>query len=210
MRVIRNFVAFEGGDGSGKSTQLRLLSRIFSSRPELPPLHPTFEPTDGPVGRFIRSALRREPPLQPETLARLFAADRNEHLYGHDGILARIERGELVVCDRYILSSLIYQGITCGKDLPRELNKSFPLPEALVFFDLDPCLAVRRLGTRAERDPYETVAFQAQVREAYCAALPGYAAAGVRVAVLDASAPEEEVAAALWREMRKLPILGAW
>jgi dTMP kinase len=207
VTVIPNFVVFEGGDGSGKSTQLRLLAQRFESQPDLPRLFPTFEPTDSSIGRLIRSALRQDPPLLPETVARLFAADRNEHLYRQGGILSRCGKGELVVCERYTLSSLIYQGITCGKDFSWKLNAGFPLPEALIFFALDPRLACRRIAARHTKDIYENLPFQAQVQERYHEALPRCAEAGVRVAVVDASAPEGEVAGALWRELKKLPIL---
>ena len=114
-----------------------------------------------------------------------------------------------MVCERYTLSSFVYQGITCGKELPQELNAPFPFPEALIFFDIDPDRACQRLEARQVKDIYETLAFQARVREAYHEALPRYKKAGVRVAVVDASAPEETVADALWRELKKLPILEA-
>ena len=172
MTIIPNFAVFEGGDGSGTSTQLDLLHRRFAcsrgtsleisavfpgpaqglaDAPTGPVLYRTAEPTDGPVGTLIRQALGGKLPLRAETLARLFSADRQEHLYGPGGIAEHCARGELVVCDRYVLSSLVYQGITCGEELPLGLNRDFPGPELLFFFDLDPDIATKRLETRRER-----------------------------------------------------------
>ena len=211
MLSIHNFAVFEGIDGSGTTTQLRFLTERFAKdspdSPPLPPLYGTFEPTGGPVGRLIRSVLGGEIPLEPATVARLFAADRNEHLYGKDGIVDRCERGEFVVSDRYLPSSLVYQGITCGEELPRRLNADFPLPELLLFFDLDPKIAGQRLKTRAGRDIYEYLEFQVKARERYRALLPEYEEAGVRVEYIDASAQIEDVAEQVWRAVQKMPII---
>ncbi|MDR2900663.1 MAG: dTMP kinase, partial [Treponema sp.] len=140
MSIISNFIVFEGGDGTGTSTQCERIRRRVSNVS----CFITFEPTDGPIGKIIRSALKKDLMLQPETLARLFAADRNEHLYQSDGIVERCNRGEIVVSDRYIPSSLVYQGIECGEELPAKLNKDFPLPELLFYFDIDPAIALER------------------------------------------------------------------
>jgi dTMP kinase len=205
MDVIPNFVVFEGGDGSGTSTQMDLLRRRFSRELRCK-FHGTAEPTAGPIGKLIREALGGRLPLQPETLARLFAADRQEHLAGHDGITGRCRRGELVVCDRYVLSSLVYQGITCGDELPMLLNRGFPVPELLLFFDLDPDIAAKRLESRPEREIFEYRDFQVQVRRRYRDLLPWYAGEGARVASIDASQGPEKVAEVVWAHLQKMPI----
>jgi dTMP kinase len=206
--ILQNFIVFEGGDGSGTSTQIELLRRRFDSRRDggLPALFTTFEPSDGPIGRLIREALRGDLPLRPETAARLFAADRNEHLYGSGGVREHCLRGDLAVSDRYVPSSLVYQGLDCGEALPALLNRDFPLPELLLFFDLDPRIALERLETRPGRDLYERLDFQIRVRERYRALLPAYASPGVRLEYLDASRPAEEVAEEVWRLLRNMPI----
>ena len=222
MKILNNFVVFEGGDGSGTSTQMEILKSSFTAQPGLgffnvyPPkgpgssplrLFPTFEPSDGPIGRFIRSALRGEISLKNETLAFLFAADRNEHLFGPGGIEEHAKLGDLVVCDRYILSSLVYQGITCGEELPVRLNSSFPLPEVLIFFDVAPEIAQKRMENRQKKDIYEFLEFQVQVRERYRALLPEFEAAGCKVVIIDASRPPDEVADEVWKILQKMPIL---
>ena len=209
MQILANFAVFEGGDGSGTSTQIALLAEQFArSRPHNPVFFPTAEPTSGAIGRLIRSALKNDPPLLPDTLARLFAADRGEHLYASGGIIERCKRGELVVCDRYIPSSLVYQGIECGEQLPRGLNAPFPAPELLLFFDLDPHIALERLSSRPSLEIYERLEFQKKVRERYHALLGEYRDAGVRVEIVDASQSVEKVAAEVWRHIAKMPING--
>jgi dTMP kinase len=209
-KTVSNFVVLEGCDGSGTTTQMEFLRKqpaFGENSSPFPPLYNTFEPTDGPVGKLIRSVLRGEITLLPETLARLFAGDRHEHLYGREGIDRRCRRGELVVCDRYVLSSLVYQGISCGEELPRSLNDSFPLPELTLFFDLDPELALKRLEGRRIKEIYENLDFQVQVREGYHRALDRYRDQGGRVEIIDASGKPGEVAEAVWRLIQKLPIM---
>jgi len=207
MEILSNFAVFEGGDGSGTSTQLALLGRKFAAdHGGSPVFFLTAEPVEGPIGRIIRSALKNNPSLRPDTLARLFAADRGEHLYAPDGIVERCKRGELVVCDRYVLSSLVYQGIECGEELPRSLNECFPAPELLLFFDIDPQIALERLHSRPSLEIYEHLEFQKKVRERYHAQLGGYRDAGVRVEVIDASQSVEKAAEEVWSHVSKMPI----
>jgi dTMP kinase len=229
MGVLRNFAVLEGADGSGTSTQMELLKRRFEGPgpggenrgggdgkdaatariPDGggPPLYATAEPSAGETGRLIRRALKGELLLLPETLARLFAADRGEHLYGPGGIAERAGRGELVVCDRYVPSSLVYQGLECGEELPRALNAPFPAPELIVFFDLDPHTALERIRGRGDREIYERLDFQLKVRDRYLAILPGLRARGSAVVQIDASRNPAEVAEQLWGALKKLPIL---
>ena len=139
MKILENFVVFEGCDGCGTTTQLGMLEDFFHrSNLSLPAFYRTFEPTNGSIGKMIRAVLRKELNLLPETVAMLFAADRYEHIYESGGIAERCERGELVVCDRYLPSSFVYQGLLCGDELPVRLNRDFPLPQLLLFFDIDP------------------------------------------------------------------------
>ena len=204
MKILNNFIVFEGGDGSGTSTQLEMLKTLSFS-----PLYLTFEPSNGPIGHLIRSGLRGEIILQKESIAYLFAADRNEHVFGPEGIVERVNQGELVICDRYILSSLVYQGITCGDELPLILNSGFPLPELLFFFDLDPETAQKRMENRSIKEIYETLDFQIKVWNKYKTLLPKFAEKGCRVEIINASRPKDEVARDVWRVMEKLPIFKA-
>jgi dTMP kinase len=190
-RLLRRFIVLEGGDGAGTTTQLRLIGEALARAGV--PHWTTSEPSDFPEGQLIRRILSGELRRDPGTLARLFAADRNEHLLRPDGILDRLRRGETVVCDRYVPSSLAYQGVACGRELPEELNAAFPLPELIVFFDLPPEQSLGRLGDRERLDIFEELPFQEKVRLAYREALAGFAAAGTAVRSVDASRSVSEV-----------------
>jgi dTMP kinase len=222
--VLRNFAVLEGCDGSGTTTQLELLSRRFAGIPGL--FYPTAEPTGGPVGKLIRDLLKggtrvseeglapkedllpEGSSVYPETLARLFAADRAEHLYGPGGIVERCSaRGELVVSDRYSPSSLVYQAIDCGEELPRILNGSFPFPELLVYLDIESETAEKRIAGRPDRQIFEYLEFQKKVREGYLKLLPAWEKSGVRVVSLDGSCSSEEVAEEVWRAVAEMPIV---
>jgi dTMP kinase len=185
-----------------------LKQRFAAAAPGYPALYATAEPTGGELGRLIRRALKGDLTLQPETLARLFAADRGEHLYGGEGIAERAGRGELVVCDRYVPSSLVYQGLECGEELPRTLNSSFPAPQLIIFFDLDPHIAAERIRKRKDRDIYEYLEFQIKVRDRYRSLLPVFQAQGSAVVCLDASRRPEEAAGELWAALETMPVLG--
>jgi len=117
--------------------------------------------------------MRREASFTAETMARLFAADRGEHLSGPGGIRAALERGELAVSDRYFFSSLAYQSVECDPDLVRELNRRFPLPEYLIFLDVPPEIGEGRVSRRGEREIYERTGFPVQGRRQLPAALGG-------------------------------------
>ncbi len=191
QNILRRFIVLEGGDGAGTTTQLKLIGKAFTEAGI--PHWMTSEPTDRPEGLLIRRILSGELPRDPGTLARLFAADRNEHLNGRGGICERLGRGDTVVSDRYVLSSLAYQGVACGPELPSELNAGFPLPELLLYFDLPPRLSLERLGERERLDIFEELSFQEKVRTAYHDALSGYASSGMKIVHVDASRSVEEV-----------------
>ncbi len=200
--LIQNFVVFEGIDGTGTTTQLARLSRRLEGAGIA--YHTSCEPTPGPIGVLIRQALAGTFAARPETVARLFAADRGEHLYGPDGTVARTDRNQLAVSDRYFFSSLAYQGLTCGQELPALLNASFPLPELLLFFELDPIVAERRMASRKALDIYENLEFQRRVAEAYRAIVDSFEDSGMAIARINASAPPEEVESSVWNAISPL------
>ena len=204
MDIIPNFIVFEGCDGSGTTTQLSLLAERFKNA-AAPVFYPTFEPTDSMTGKLIRSALKKEIAFQPETLCYLFASDRNEHIYGKDGIAQRCARGELVASDRFVVSSLVYQGIECGDELPNMLNSRFPTPEITIFFDINPEIALERLKGRETVELYEYLDFQEKAREKYISILEKYGKSS-RVEIIDASKSVQEVASKVWSIVSQMPI----
>jgi len=204
MQIIKNFAVFEGGDGSGTTTQVSMLAQRLKNLGK-PAFFTTFEPTDSEIGKLIRKALKNELPIKPQTLALLFAADRNEHLYNPCGIIQHAKE-ELVVSDRYVMSSLVYQGIECGDELPNMLNSAFPAPEITFFLDIDAKTALSRMKDRSSLEIYEYGEFQEKVREKYKSIIDVYRARGARVEILDASKNADEVADQVWSIIASMPI----
>jgi dTMP kinase len=187
------FVCFEGGEGTGKSTQARALDSRLVERGY--PTVLTSEPGDTPVGKELRRIV-----LDPETgelshrtEVLLYAADKAEHV--DTVVLPALERGQVVITDRYVDSTLAYQGAGRVLDVAdvervarwatRDLR-----PHLTVVLDLDP---VRGLGRFEERDRIEgeSADFFVRVREAFLTL------AGLdpdHYLVVDASRPVEEIA----------------
>ncbi|MBQ8014462.1 MAG: dTMP kinase, partial [Treponema sp.] len=109
--ILRNFIVFEGIDGAGTSTQIEMLKK----RPDAHRFFFTTEPTDSETGKFLRRMLKGDVELDARTSAFLFAADRNEHLFGKGGtncgVVEKAQSGKIVVSDRYLFSSLTYQSV---------------------------------------------------------------------------------------------------
>lgn len=208
--IVSNFIVFEGIDGTGTTTQLeRLKKQYLQSFGGLPvPVVFTCEPTDSEVGKLIRRALRNEIVLTADTLARLFAADRGEHLYGEKGIMSLVKAGNAVFSDRYLFSSLAYQAEAGTKDLPLILNRDFPLPEYLFYFDIDPDLSMDRVEKRTVTpEIYEKREFQLKVRTRYLEIIDWYEQneKDMQVIRIDASRSIDSIAEKIWSIVRNLP-----
>ncbi|SIQ00877.1 dTMP kinase [Alkalispirochaeta americana] len=163
--VWPDFIVFEGLDGAGTTTQAQRLTEYLGREGQA---EFTCEPTDFATGTVIRRLLKGPEYVRPETLALLFAADRNEHLFRpNQGIKDRLAAGHVVVCDRYLFSSLAYQGYLAETGLVERLNAGFPLPQHLFFIDTSLDEAHRRISLREERDSLETREIQEQVALRY-------------------------------------------
>jgi dTMP kinase len=210
--ILRNFAVFEGIDGTGTTTQLNMLRDSYdrNASGEKSPVWFTCEPTSGEIGRLIRRALSGEIALSGDAMARLFAADRAEHIYGAGGIVERLDSGMAVFSDRYLFSSLAYQGETVSTELPRKLNEDFPLPEILFFFDLDPDAAMERVERRAGKlEIYEKRDFQRKVRARYLETVDRFEREepAMRVIRIDAALPVRSIAEKIWSIASFLPKL---
>lgn len=198
--IQKNFIVFEGLDGSGTSTQIELLKK----RGESKKIVFTAEPTESETGKFLRNILGGKTKVSAQTAAYLFAADRAEHLWAKGGIVEQCESGKIVVCDRYIFSSLAYQGATCGEELPKMLNRPFPLPEILFFFDIKSEDALKRIDARGEeKEIYENKKTLDETAARYKKAIDEYKSHGeMKVVELDATLGRDEIAEKIWNEIR--------
>ena len=196
-RILAGFVAVEGLDGAGTTTQVALISTRLR---ELGVRHfPTREPTDGPVGQLIREILVSGRPISGAAFTLLFAADRAEHCHGAGGIVERHAAGELVVSDRYLASSLAYQSLSVPRAYIEAVNDTVPLPSRAIFLTTPVSLCQERLRSRGRRrERFDDVATQQRVLAAYDAALDGLQRQGVAVHRIDGSGTREEVFARLW------------
>lgn len=208
--VLRNFAVFEGIDGTGTTTQLNELKKRYADlyRPGEAPVWFTCEPTPGEIGKLVRRGLSGELAFTPDTMARLFAADRGEHVFGIGGIKERLDAGLAVFSDRYFFSSLAYQGTAAGEGLAWALNKDYPLPEYLFFFDIDAEKAMDRVEKRSENlEIYEKREFQKLVRARYLDIIDRYERenSGMTVVRIDATENVGTIAEKIWSIARNLP-----
>ncbi|MBV6453423.1 MAG: Thymidylate kinase [Bacteroidia bacterium] len=164
------FIALEGIDGSGKSTQARLLNKNLSERGFKTYL--TNEPTDHRVGKLIRSIFSHETEANQHTIAALFVADRLQHILDDkNGLLQKLKEGYSVICDRYYFSSYAYHSVFVDMDWVIQINKicaELIKPDITIFIDADPEICMQRLkDKRHSLEMYETLDNLKKVRENY-------------------------------------------
>ncbi|MDZ8171897.1 dTMP kinase [Microbacterium xanthum] len=200
------FVTFEGGDGAGKTTQARLLEQWVAAAGRT--VVRTREPGGTEVGALIREiVLHHRGDVAPRAEALLYAADRAHHIAAL--VRPALERGDVVIQDRYLDSSVAYQGAgrVLGRDEVRELSlwaAEGLLPDLTVLLDLDPAAARARLD--AEDKPFDRLeaekeAFHTAVRAEFLALA---AAEPTRFLVADASRAPEDIASEVRARVRTL------
>ncbi len=201
--ILKNFIVFEGIDGAGTSTQIKKLIERDTTR-----FVPTAEPTSNETGKFLRRMLGGEFTVDEKTNAYLFAADRCEHIFGKGGVQELCENGKIVVSDRYFFSSMAYQSVSCGEELPKLLNSPFPLPEYLFYFVINPEISLGRVNARGEhKEIYETIEKQKKIAAQYEKVISEYeknaGETGMKIIRIDAEKDIEEIAAEIWNILRK-------
>jgi dTMP kinase len=156
------FLVIEGLDGSGKTTQATLLAEKLSKTYKV---MLTAEPSRGKIGAFIRDCcLYEQTRLPTEAEALLFAADRIEHMQKE--LKPALDDGKLIVCDRYVYSSLAYQGSAgLSLDWIKTINARALQPDFSVFIDVPPEKVIGRL--KRKKSVMETLETQRRVREVY-------------------------------------------
>jgi dTMP kinase len=157
-------VALEGIDGSGTTTQAKVLCESASRRLF------TFEPTDGAIGRLIRELLAGARKLPDPAIALLFAADRLDHI---DRVVApALAEGRVVISDRYLFSSLAYQSVRLDADWVERINSRAPAPDLTVYLRVEASVAAQRRQKRGgEPELYDALEFQRAVVARYDALL---------------------------------------
>jgi dTMP kinase len=182
-----HFISFEGGDGSGKSTQSRLLGEWLQTVTGRSVVW-TREPGGTNLGMVLRNAVLHGDHMDPRTEALLYAADRAHHVASL--VRPALERGDIVITDRYLDSSVAYQagGRTLAVEEIEKLSlwaTEGLLPQATVLLDLDPGVGVGRLDAAPDRLESAGSEFHRRTRQAY---LDRAAQDPARWIVVDASA----------------------
>lgn len=200
------FIAFEGIDGSGKSTQIKLLAEKLKERQLAHYI--TMEPTDSPIGCLIQQIMTGRVKTDNKVVAALFAADRLDHLLNDvNGIKEKIDAGTVVLTDRYYFSSYAYQCV----DMPMEQVIAFnqPCSEILrpdlnIFIDIRAETAMERImKNRYQVELFEKKSRLEKTREGYMEAFERMK--GVEtVLVIDGEQTIEEIALKVWEAVERL------
>jgi dTMP kinase len=195
------FITFEGGEGAGKSTQAKLIGerlRMGGQRVTL---------THEPQGEIRPLLVEGEPGRwSAEAEALLNYAQRDQHLRGI--VRPALERGEIVICDRFMDSTRAYQGYAGGCDLKfidtlESAIVGASRPDLTIVFDLDPAIGLARAGARGGADRFERKgrAFHATLREGFYAIAAGDPK---RCKIVNADADIDAVTAAIWQLVEPL------
>lgn len=186
------FISFEGGDGVGKSTQARLLGDWLQAERHREVVL-TREPGGTRLGKELRDAVLHGEHVDARTEALLYATDRAHHV--HTVVRPALDRGAVVITDRYLDSSVAYQGN--GRDLGAEEVERLSLwatdgllPDVTVLLDLDPVVGLARLTGDPDRLESAGDEFHARTRRAF---LDRAAAGRQRWLVVDAALPVDEI-----------------
>ncbi len=200
------FIAFEGIDGSGKSTQVKLLQEKLIRAGQK--VYCTAEPTDSPIGSLIKSIFRHQMEADDKTIAALFVADRLDHLQNKkDGILKKMEEGFTVITDRYYFSSYAYHGTHMPMDwviAANSLSAELLRPDLTIYVDVSLEESMKRLKNgRNATERYETMENLRRVREKYFEAFEKLQATE-KIFVTDGNRDTDIIAGDIWEHVSKL------
>jgi dTMP kinase len=200
------FIAFEGIDGCGKSTQVKLLADRLSHNGHR--VFTTCEPTDSPIGSIIRDIFKHRIEADHRTIAGLFVADRLDHLLNNtNGILKKLEEGYTVICDRYYFSSYAYQGAHMSQKWVIEANSlsaDLLRPDLNIYIDIEPEISLYRISeVRGGLELYETLSNLVEVRKMYFEAFDSQKA-NERIFITEGNRQPEAIAQEIWNEIVRI------
>ena len=195
------FITFEGLDGSGKTTQARLLAARLEA--EGLEVVVTREPGGTPLGEKIRNLLLHGGDMAPWAEAALYAASRAQHV--EELIRPALARGATVICDRYVDSSVAYQGIARGLGLDRVLDLNLAavgglMPDHTILLEIGPGGAVARMSDERDRIEREDDDFHARVADAYTQLAARFPA---RYVTVDGTAAPDVIAEEIYGALRR-------
>lgn len=200
-----NFIAFEGIDGSGKSTQIQLLMQRLQQ--ENVHCYTTMEPTDSPIGSMIHQIMTGRLKTDNKVIAALFVADRLDHLLNDvNGIKAKIDEGTTVLTDRYYLSSYAYHSVDMPMDWVIEANSQCAeilRPTVHIFIDIDPDISLKRIAkNRFQQELFEKKSRLVKVREKYFEAIEKLKDKE-NIIIIDGNQSVENISRDIWQQVEK-------
>ena len=198
------FITFEGGEGSGKSTQTKALYDHLS-RLNIPTVL-THEPGGTTLGDKIDHWVKQGGEISPQTELLLFAASRAQLLT--ELVRPSLKEGKIVICDRYSESTLSYQGY--GRGLSLNIINSVNSvateglrPNLIILLDIDPAVGLSRKGnSKEDRFEREELSFHQKIRNGY---LEMAKLSPQRWLVIDAAQPQKEITNIIWQRVQTLP-----
>ncbi len=202
------FIAFEGIDGSGKSTQVELLKEKLEEAGHK--VYTTFEPTDNPVGKIIRDIFNHRMEADHRTIAALFVADRLEHLLNKkNGILLKLEEGYTVISDRYYFSSYAYHGVHMNMNWVISANSlcaDLLRPDLNIYMDISPEITLERIHQgRDSTELYETIENLQNVRNKYFEVI-ALLKSKERILITNAERDPEVISKEIWEKVSELAL----
>jgi dTMP kinase len=200
------FIAFEGIDGSGKSTQVKLLTENLKNAGHK--VYFTFEPTDSPIGSLITNIFKHRIEADHRTIAGLFIADRLDHLLNKtNGILKKLDEGFTVITDRYYFSSYAYQGTHMSLDWVIEANSlssKLLRPDINIYIDIEPEVGMKRLNSgRSSLELYENIDNLKKVKDKYFEAFEKLKLTE-KIFITDGDRSPELIAIDIWNEIFRI------
>jgi dTMP kinase len=194
------FIALEGIDGSGKSTQVKLLADNLTKAGHA--VYPTFEPTNSRIGSIIKDIFKHKMEADHKTIAALYVADRLDHLLNKEnGVLKKLEEGYTVITDRYYFSSYAYHSLYMPMDWvirANSLSAELLKPDLNIYIDIFPEVSMKRLHKgRDVIELFETPAELRLVREKYFEAFE-LLKLEENIFITDGNRRPEAIAADIW------------
>lgn len=198
-----NFIVFEGIDGSGKSTQIKMLEEKLRDRGIF--YYTTMEPTDSPIGSLIHQIMIGRIKTDNKVIAPLFAADRLDHLLNeNNGIVSKIDQGITVISDRYYFSSYAYHSVDMPMDwviASNEPSSNILRPTVSIFIDVEPDTAMERIAVnRFHQELFEKKSRLVKVREKYMEAFEKLENVE-NVIIVDGNRSPELIAEDIWEKI---------
>jgi dTMP kinase len=199
------FIVFEGIDGCGKSTQVKLLEQQLKLNNNL--VYTTYEPTDSLIGATIRNTFKGRLTYDQQTIAALNVADRLDHLHNSiNGLLKKKQEGYSIISDRYYLSSYAYHGVYVDMDwviAANALSVAAMKPDLHLFIDVDPNESMRRLQKRALVEMYEQKDHLEKVRDKYFQAFEKTKNTE-HIVIIDGNGSIEHTSRSIWKAVEAL------